>query len=59
MTPYMQDIQNQKGQGLDQGAILEILNRAGQEQLGLKLEQRKTTVQMVVVDSAERVPSEN
>jgi uncharacterized protein (TIGR03435 family) len=30
-----------------------------QEQLGLKLEARKTPVQVLVIDSAERTPAEN
>ena len=30
-----------------------------QEQLGLKLEPKKSTVQLLIVDGAERVPTEN
>jgi uncharacterized protein (TIGR03435 family) len=58
LTPYIADLQAQKVQA-EQDAFIYLFSRLAQEQLGLRIETRKTQVQMVVVDSAERVPTEN
>jgi len=45
-----------EGAGLDAGPSIFT---ALQEQLGLRLEMRKSTVDVLVLDRAERVPTEN
>jgi uncharacterized protein (TIGR03435 family) len=47
------------GQGRDEPDEVYMVTRALQDQLGLKLEPRKFTIDMVVVDRLEKVPTEN
>ena len=58
LTTYIADLRKQTLPP-DQGTIIDVLNQVAQDQLGLKLESRKAPVQMVIVDSAERVPTAN
>lgn len=57
LTPYIADVQKQGAAEFD--VIQDLLNRVAQEQLGLRLESRKAPVELLVVDSAEKGPSEN
>ncbi|HEY4362134.1 MAG TPA: TIGR03435 family protein [Bryobacteraceae bacterium] len=58
MNTYIADLRKQAGQP-DIGTIIDVLNQVAQDQLGLKLESRKAPVEMLVVESAEGVPTEN
>jgi uncharacterized protein (TIGR03435 family) len=57
LTPYIADISKQGAADVD--VIIDLMNRVGQEQFGLKLESRKAPVEILVVDSAEKAPAEN
>jgi len=57
LTPYIAGLQ--KEQAADMDVIIDLINRVGQDQFGLKLEPRKAPVEMLVVDSAEKAPAEN
>jgi len=39
--------------------VIQILSQAIQEQLGLRIDQRKTQVEMLTIDHAEKVPTQN
>jgi uncharacterized protein (TIGR03435 family) len=57
LTPYIADVRKEGPE--DAGVIIDILNKVAQDQLGLKLETRKTPVEILTIDSAEKVPTEN
>ena len=58
MNTYIADLRKQAGTP-DIGTIIDVLNQVAQDQLGLKLESRKAPVEVVIVDSVERVPTSN
>jgi uncharacterized protein (TIGR03435 family) len=64
MTPYMADLAGaaetfQKTGQVDFVSVASILIPAYQEQLGLKIEARKDTVDILVIDHAEKAPTAN
>jgi uncharacterized protein (TIGR03435 family) len=61
MAPYVSDdmMKHQAGSAPVMPDIFGIAQAALQEQLGLKLESKKAEVSLIVVDKAERTPSEN
>ena len=56
LAGYMADMQSAGGAPADP---LSIVKAALEQQLGLKLESRKTPLDVLVVDSAEKTPTEN
>jgi uncharacterized protein (TIGR03435 family) len=54
--PYMTATGNEGGGPMD---VMSILFTALQDQLGVKLESRKDTPEILIVDSAEKTPTEN
>ncbi len=58
MTPYMASATADANQGTAMDGV-SILITAMQEQMGLKIESRKETIDILVVDHAEKIPSEN
>jgi uncharacterized protein (TIGR03435 family) len=56
LADYLGDMQSAGGAPMDP---LSIIKAALEEKLGLKLESRKMPLDMLVVDSAEKMPTEN
>ncbi len=59
MTPYITDEMMKRGAASGPPDILGIAMAAAHEQLGLKLEARKLPVEMLIIDHAEKTPTEN
>jgi uncharacterized protein (TIGR03435 family) len=55
LVPYVSDAS--KPQGVED--VIQILIQALHEQLGLKVDQRKTPIEMIVIDHAEKAPTQN
>ena len=54
---YIEDLKPPAGGGIPD--VLSVLMRGIQEELGLKLEAKKMPLELIIVDRAERTPSEN
>lgn len=56
---YMTEMNDRAPGGDPRGDIMNLIVRGLQEELGLKLESRKTALDFLVIDRAEKVPVEN
>ena len=55
LAPYINDAS--KPQGIED--VIQVLIQAIREELGLKVDQKKTSIEMVMIDHAEKVPTQN
>jgi uncharacterized protein (TIGR03435 family) len=59
VSAYMADTQANAAEGGQQMDVMSILFNALQAQLGVRLEPRRNAVDVLIVDHAEKTPTEN